>query len=150
PSRWKPLRVARVQPSDRALRCDSMTGNIVLISSEVVCRVGNLDPTFEHSMGDTDYALRAGRRGVQVWIDAGVHGTCSDNPPDGTWCDPTQPLALRWRDMMTRKGLPWRSWLTLTRRHAGLLWPLHFAWPYVKVALQSAFAIRTQPRRKLP
>lgn len=142
PSKWKPLRVTRVQPTELAQRCDSMTGNIVLVSSEAAGRVGNLDPIFEHSMGDTDYALRAVRLGVQVWVDAGVHGTCSDNSPQGTWCDPTQPFARRWRDMMTRKGLPWRSWLTLTRRHAGVLWPLHFALPYAKVVAQGSFSIR--------
>ena len=97
---------------------------------------GGFDPAFEHSMGDTDYALRASKLGVQVWVDSGVHGSCSDNPVQGTWCDSTQPLARRWRDMMTRTGLPWRSWLTLTQRHAGPLWPIHFALPYVRVVLQ--------------
>ncbi len=90
-------------------------------------------------MGDTDYALRARALGVQVWVDAGVHGSCSDNPPQGKWVDPAQSLALRWRDMNTRKGLPWRSWLVLTRRHAGPLWPIQFALPYAKVLAQGLF-----------
>ena len=142
PSRLRPLRVARLQPASQPQRCDSMTGNIVLVSAEVARRVGNVDPTFEHSMGDTDYALRAARHDVQVWIGEGVHGTCSDNPQRNTWCDASLPLRARWRDMNTRKGLPWRSWLTLTRRHGGLFWPLHFASPYVKVMLQSALRKR--------
>jgi GT2 family glycosyltransferase len=136
-SRFKPLRIERVQPSTAPQRCDSMTGNIVLIGADAARRVGNIDPVFEHSMGDTDYALRANRLGVPVWVDAGVHGTCSDNAAHGTWCDRSQPLARRWRDMMTRKGLPWRSWLALTRRHAGPLWPVHFVLPYAKVVAQS-------------
>ena len=136
PSRWRPLRIERLQPLAVAQRCESMNGNIVLIAAEVARRVGNIDAVFEHSMGDTDYALRARRCGVQVWLAAGTHGTCSDNCPAGTWCDPSQPLRARWRDMMTRKGLPWRSWLVLTRRHAGPLWPIHFASPYVKVLAQ--------------
>lgn len=148
PSRWHPLRVERLQPLAVAQRCDSMTGNIVLIPADVALRVGNIDPVFEHSMGDTDYALRARRRGVQVWVDAGTHGTCSDNSPLGTWCDTTQPLRARWRDMMTRKGLPWRSWLVLTRRHAGPLWPIHFASPYVNVIAQGLFSQPFQPRRR--
>jgi len=146
-SRWRPLRIERLQPREVAQPCDSMTGNIVLITRDVARRVGNIDPTFEHSMGDTDYALRARRRGVQVWIAAGTHGTCSDNAPQGTWCDTSQPLQVRWRDMMTRKGLPWRSWLVLTRRHAGLLWPLHFAMPYAKVLAQGVFRHAYQQRR---
>ena len=74
--------------------------------------------------------------GVQVWVDAGTHGTCSDNPPQGTWRDTSLSLRTRWRDMMARKGLPWRSWLVFTRRHAGPLWPLHFVQPYAKVLVQ--------------
>jgi GT2 family glycosyltransferase len=136
PSRLAPLRIERVQPATSPQRCDSMTGNIVLISAEAARRVGNIDPVFEHSMGDTDYALRANKLGVQVWVDAGVHGTCSYNSAQGTWCDASQPLRRRWKDMMSRKGLPWRSWLAMTRRHAGPLWPLYFALPYVKVVLQ--------------
>jgi len=136
PSRFKPLRIEAVQPADRPQRCDSMTGNIVLIAADAARRVGNIDPVFEHSMGDTDYALRAVKRGVEIWVDAGVHGTCSDNAVHGTWCDASQPFARRWKDMMSRKGLPWRSWLTLTRRHTGPLWPLYFALPYAKVVLQ--------------
>ena len=150
PSRWRPLRVERLQPPAIAQRCDSMTGNIVLIPADVALRVGNVDPVFEHSMGDTDYALRAQRHGVPIWVDAGTHGTCSDNSPVGTWCDTTQPLRVRWRDMMTRKGLPWRSWLELTRRHAGLLWPIHFVLPYAKVVGQGLLRLTRQALQPRP
>jgi len=150
-SRWKPLRVERVQPANTAQRCDSMNGNIVLLSADVARRVGNVDPVFEHSMGDTDYALRAGKLGVQVWVDAGVHGHCSANPSQGSWCDRSQPFAARWKNMHTRKGLPWRSWLALTRRHAGPLWPLYFVLPYLKVIVQSAMTphIRSTKQRSV-
>jgi hypothetical protein len=46
--------------SSQPMRCDTMTGNIVLVPADTHTLVGNLDPTFEHAMGDTDYALRAG------------------------------------------------------------------------------------------
>lgn len=147
-SKWKPLGTVRVQPGDHPQRCDSMTGNIVLISADAACSVGNIDPLFEHAMGDTDYGFRAVARGVEVWIDAGVHGTCSDNPTQGTWRDPTQPLARRWRGMLSRKGLPWRSWLAMTRRHAGPLWPFYFVQPYAKVVLQGLLRSRIKIARE--
>ena len=129
----KRTRFVRLQPANVAQRCDSMNGNIVLLSKQAVQVVGNLDPAFEHAMGDTDYALRAVKLGVQVWTAPGVHGTCSGNPRTGTYMDTNLSLRQRWKLMMGRKGLPWRSWLVLTRRHAGFMWPVYFGWPYVSL-----------------
>lgn len=130
-------RFDRVLPTEAPQACGSMTGNIVLMSAEVLACVGNLDARYEHAMGDTDFALRAGRRGVQLYLAPGVYGTCSDNPPSGTYRDRSLPLARRWRLIQQRKGLPWRSWWLFTRRHAGPLWPLHFAWPYARLVLDA-------------
>ena len=132
-SPWKRTRFIKIIPGDKPQRCDSMNGNIVLISRAAARLVGNVDPAFEHAMGDTDYALRARKVGVDVWVAPGVFGTCADNPPAGTFMDSSLPLSRRWKLMMSRKGLPWRSWLVLTRRHTGALWPLYFAWPYVRL-----------------
>jgi GT2 family glycosyltransferase len=120
--------------SDREpLRCDVMNGNCVLIPREVAARVGNLDATFEHAMGDTDYALRARRAGYTAYVAAGIVGRCTNNPSKGTFNDRSLPLSRRWALMMGRKGLPVRSWLHFTRKHGGVLWPLYFAWPYAKL-----------------
>lgn len=132
-SKLLPIKFRHVVPSDAPLKCDSMTGNIVLIPLKVAEAVGNIDHVFEHAMGDTDYALRARQMGFEVWVGAGIYGTCGDNPITGTYRDASQPLARRWQQMMGRKGLPWRSWLVLTRRHAGPLWIAYFAWPYLKM-----------------
>ena len=133
PSRLFPLQVAALPPAPEFLRCQSMTGNLVLIPADAAARVGNLDPAFEHAMGDTDYAFRAARAGVELWQAPGVLGECRANVLVGGYRDATLPLARRWRAMMHRKGLPWRSWLRFSRRHGGLLWPAHFASPYVRV-----------------
>jgi GT2 family glycosyltransferase len=127
------IRFLRIVPNDVAQRCDSMTGNIVLIPREVAQIVGNLDPVFEHAMGDTDYALRARQLGFGVWVGPGVFGSCGHNPTSGTYMDADLPLSRRWNQMMSRKGLPWRSWFVYTRRHMGLLWPLYFVWPYLSL-----------------
>lgn len=134
-SSLKRMRFARIQPTDAAQRCDAMNGNLVLVSKEAAELVGNLDPVFEHAMGDTDYALRANKLGVTVWLAPGIYGTCSNNDVAGTYMDSGIPLRRRWALMMHRKGLPWRSWLALTRRHAGPAWPIYFFWPYLSLVL---------------
>lgn len=131
----KRMRFTRIQPTDVAQRCDTMNGNLVLVSKEAAAVVGNLDPVFEHAMGDTDYALRANKLGVAVWAAPGIHGTCSNNAIVGTYMDSSLSFRRRWKLMMHRKGLPWRSWLALTRRHAGPAWFLYFVWPYLNLIL---------------
>ena len=137
PSRLRPFRVERVAPSAEPRRCDTLTGNIVLVTARAAQRAGNLDPSFEHAMGDTDYGLRARRRGVELWVAPHAHGTCAHNPVAGTYLDESLPFATRWQRMLQRKGLPWRSWLTFTRRHMGVMWPMYFAWPYAKLVARS-------------
>lgn len=132
---WRRTSFVKVQPGDQAQPCESMNGNIVFIPAESARLVGNLDPAFEHAMGDTDYALRANKLGVGVWVAPGVYGTCAHNVVSNTFMDSGLPLSKRWRQMLGRKGLPWRSWWVLTRRHAGIFWPLYFIWPYVRTVL---------------
>lgn len=130
---YLPLTLHHVQPTDQPQACETFNGNIVLIPRAVAERLGNISPEFEHAMGDTDYGLRARRAGIGIYVGAGVHGTCSGNPPTNTFKDASLSLRRRWQLMMSRKGLPWRSWLVLTRRHAGPFWPVYFSWPYVKL-----------------
>jgi len=136
-SRWRRLHFSPVWSATEPVRCDVVNGNCVLVPIELAMRVGNLDPAFEHAMGDTDYALRARQAGYGVYACSGYVGRCNGNPATGTWTDPQLALRTRWRALLSRKGLPWRSWLHFTRRHGGWLWPLYFAWPYVRVVAAS-------------
>lgn len=117
--------------------CDTFNGNVVLVPDSVVEMIGGLDGAFEHGMADYDFGLRAAAQGVQVFQAPGTVGICSRNPAVGTYLDSSIVLRDRWRAMMGKKGLPWRSWYLYTRRHAGVFWPLYFVWPYVKIVFTS-------------
>lgn len=131
-SRLRQFQYRRVWNPDQAQECRAMNGNIVLIPGAIAKRVGNLDPVFEHAMGDIDYALRARLAGFRIFVAAGVAGYCSNNPRAGTHLDRRLPLKSRWQTFTSRKGLPPRSWLHFTRRHGGVIWPLYFFMPYLK------------------
>lgn len=128
----------RVWNNSMPVPCETMNGNCVLIQLAVARRVGNLDPVYEHAMGDTDYALRAREAGVGIFVAAGVVGSCPNNPLAGSFTDDSLPWRRRWQLMLGRKGLPVRSWLHFTRRHGGWMWPLYFVWPYAKLAMSGA------------
>jgi GT2 family glycosyltransferase len=133
--RWRPFLARTVAPDGRPSEVDIINGNVVLVPNEVARRLGNLDPVFEHAMGDTDYALRARRAGIPILQTGRFVGDCARNATRGTLRDRRAPLRQRLASAFSRKGLPLRSWWTLCRRHGGALWPLHFAWGYTKVLL---------------
>lgn len=136
-SRWRRFTYRKVFDTSEAVACDTMNGNIVLIPIGVARSVGNLDPVFEHAMGDIDYGLRARRLGHPIYVAPGFVGYCSTNSPIGTHADATLLFRVRWQKMVSRKGLPPRSWMQLTRRHGGWLWPLYFGWPYARLLITS-------------
>jgi len=150
PSRLRPFNYRLVHSDRQPTPCEAIEGNCVLISRSIALRVGNLDPVFEHAMGDTDYGLRARALGIPAYVASGIVGHCSPNPRGGTYFDTSLPLRTRWKLVRSRKGLPVRSWRHFCRRHGGALWPVHFAWPYAKVlltGLRSGMGGMMRPRR---
>jgi GT2 family glycosyltransferase len=134
---WWPTTFGKVvPPATEPMRVDTFDGNIVLLSRAAAIQVGNLDPHFEHAMGDIDYGLRANRAKVSTWVAPAWHGVCDDNPVEGTYLDTTLPWRRRWALMLGRKGLPVRSWMHFNRQHSGALWPATFAWPYLRMLAQ--------------
>jgi GT2 family glycosyltransferase len=132
--RLRPLTLVRLDPQEKVQQCDTFNGNCVLISRQAAAKLGNLDPGFVHAMGDTDYGLRARKAGVPMWVMPGYAGRCvNDGSVAGGSGDRSLPLRRRFNNILSPKGLPWRPWKVLCRRHAGVLWPLYWSWPYLKI-----------------
>lgn len=128
-----------IQPVDDAPQAaTTMNGNLVLVPRSVVDEVGNLSAAFRHGIADFDYGLRARRAGAEVWVAPGFVGRCTHNARQGGWQDPTLPFAERVRKVRRPTGLPPKDWSVFLRRHAGPLWPVAWASPYVKLGLTSA------------
>jgi GT2 family glycosyltransferase len=135
--RLRPVKLVYVQPSNQPRPCETVTGNCVLIPHAVAKALGNLDPSFVHAMGDTDYGLRACAAGFPIWVMPGFAGTCSENTRKGGFYDTALPMRERLRRMRQPKGLPVTPWRVFTRRHAGACWLIYWLWPYVRVMVTS-------------
>lgn len=131
----KPTAFVKVAPQNIAVRCETMNGNCVLIPNQIARAVGGMEHKFAHAMGDLDYGLRAGYAGYQIWVMPSYAGTCSNNSSEGSFNDASLSVSERLRKMKQPKGLPLTSWRVFTQRHAGVLWPLYWLWPYAKVLL---------------
>lgn len=126
--------------SSRAIPCDTMNGNFVLVPAQVAATVGNLEMRFQHQFGDLDYGLRAKKAGFDLLVMPGYAGDCFDNPRAGTWRDPAISLARRWRHLISPKGAPLAEWTFFTRRHFGWRWSYYALSPYVKTLVSSGVA----------
>jgi GT2 family glycosyltransferase len=107
----------------------------VLIPRQIADAVGNIDQGFAHSMGDIDYGLRARKLGFSIVAMPGYAGTCDRNSMDNTHYDTELGRMDRWKKITSNKELPMKSWYILSKRHTGLLWPIYWACPYIKVLL---------------
>jgi GT2 family glycosyltransferase len=56
-----------ITPNGKLNQISRMNGNVVLIPKAVYKKLGNLDRTFHHDLGDVDYGLRAKSKGIGVF-----------------------------------------------------------------------------------
>ncbi|CAN5286115.1 hypothetical protein BH23ACT9_BH23ACT9_38260 [soil metagenome] len=131
-SSTRPLNFTRVAPADEPRGVDTMNGNCVLVPQAVVEQIGILDEGFTHGLGDFDYGLRASRAGFAVVVAPGTIGTCSRNPESPSGRPGLKAAREEWRRMMGVKAIPPSEWRRFAARHAGPLWPLYWASPYVR------------------
>ncbi|MCP3973304.1 MAG: glycosyltransferase family 2 protein [bacterium] len=127
-SRWLPTRLEQVVPHDSSpLAIDTFNGNLVHVPARAVDRIGILDPTFSHALGDLDFGFRAAKSGVSVLLAPRTYGACRRN----------EGSSHGLRTIFARKGLPIHDWFVFSRRHSMIgLWPFVFLGPYVRAALR--------------
>ena len=116
---WKDERLITDVTSECA--CDTMHGNLVLIPRYVFQQVGMNDPYYRHSLGDTDYGLRATEEGVEIWLVAGYCGICDWHTHPTVWMDPGKPLVERWKHIFTPLGNNPFEYFHYRKQHYGLL-----------------------------
>lgn len=122
-SSWHPGKLELVEDSDTIQDVDTFNANCVLVPASVRQRIGTLDPTFRHRMGDFDYGLRASESGIRVVVAPGSVGSCARNEDSGSWRAHGLTLMERFRALESPKGIPRREWRVFLRRHGA-----PFAW----------------------
>jgi GT2 family glycosyltransferase len=128
-----------VIPQAAPQKCDIFTGNIVLIPRCVFDVLGNISSQYTHSIGDTDYALRAGESGIQSWVAPGYLGTCPQNTENTKCFDSNVPIVERYRYLCSPKGLPPGEYLHFLKRHYGLLGYYYLAKLFLRVLAPDLF-----------
>lgn len=73
-------RFRRLIPNGSPQRCDIVNANILMVSSNVVYKIGIFPTCYIHGAADNDYGMRANHAGLPVLITASFCGSCdADN-----------------------------------------------------------------------
>ena len=112
-----------VEPDpDIPVSCWTFNGNLVLVPRAVWKVLGNLDPGYSHSYGDFDYGVRAVKAGITRAVAPGVLADCPRNPGVEPWRSSSQPLARRYKFLLSPKGRPPREQFRYDVRSSGFFW----------------------------
>lgn len=116
----RPLRLSLVRPCGKPQRVDALSGNIVLVSSRAEQVLGNLADDYVHIFGDNDYAFRAARHGIPVYLASEAGGSCLANSSEGSSLDTSlsrwERCKLMWK---ARKSVHARDMRTFASLHGG-------------------------------
>jgi len=74
-----------ITPNGNYQNADYCNGNCVLIPKYVFEKLGNLDPIFQHALGDFDYSLRARKKGVEIKVAPEFVGFCESHETTPKW-----------------------------------------------------------------
>ncbi len=118
PTGHKSLSGTPVVPSGQAQPCQQINGNIVLIPSFVVEKIGILSDCFTHAIGDFDYGFRALNAGIPIHVAPHYQGACSANPLPA-WCNPATSFMKRVALLNSPKGIHFSEFMVFCRRHFG-------------------------------
>jgi GT2 family glycosyltransferase len=91
-------------PNGNLQACEIINGNFVLVPYKIFDKIGNLDWTFRHAIGDFDYGLRAQKAGFDVFVASEYVGTCETNPTLPKWCLKSTPLLSRFKLLYSPLG----------------------------------------------
>lgn len=115
-SRFRPAFQIVMSQKDRVY-CDTFNANCVLLQSEVFKKLPNIDNAYTHSMGDFDYGLEAGRRGISIVVSDFFVGECNKNSDERTWHDVSLSRRERIKIKETPKGLLWKEWFYFLKKN---------------------------------
>lgn len=91
-------------PNGKLEIADIINGNCVLVPHEVYLKVGNLDWTYRHAIGDNEYSLRAKRKQILSYSTGQFVGTCSNKDGLPKWCLPETSLKERFKNLYSPLG----------------------------------------------
>jgi GT2 family glycosyltransferase len=117
--------------SESPIPCSMTNANILMVTKNVVDKIGIFDPYFIHSFADYDYTLTASKKGLPVLVCPGIGGYCI-NDHGNNWLSSKTPLTSRIKYLYSPKGLGYKQQVYYLWKHFKLQFPYYFAMLWIK------------------
>ncbi len=121
----------KVMPSDSPQPCLMSNANILLVTADVVKKIGIFDTNYIHSFADYDYTLTASKNGIPVLVCPGIGGFCV-NDHGNNWLSSNVPLKERIKYLYNPKGLGYKQQIYYLKKHFKLQYPYYFTMLWLK------------------
>lgn len=108
-------------PNGSYQNADFCNGNCVLIPKYVYKKLGNLDPIFQHALGDFDYSLRARKQGIEIKVAPDFIGYCEIHDFTPKWRSKSLNVVNRLKNLYNPlSGCYPTEYFVFDKRHNGI------------------------------
>lgn len=114
---------------------DTFNGNFVYLPRHILEKVGFLDDSFTHGIGDYDLGLRIAAQNYKLLVSPGVIGYCSRNLPEVPWLSSEISFSQRWHILHSPKGPPPLQMAKYAWKHQKLTALKYLLSPYLRISL---------------
>lgn len=125
------INTSKINPSNIPKPCSIANANILMVSIDVVKKIGILDPKYIHRFADHDYTLRASRNGIPVLVCPGYSGICV-NDHNKSWLSNNSSLKDRLKYLRSPLGLAYKEQLYYLKKNFKYQLPYYFIMLWLK------------------
>lgn len=124
---------SKIKPDGNIHECDLGNANIMMVSKNVVEKVGILSDGYAHGVADFDYTLKSKKKGMPVLVATEYCGYCK-NDHEGMYNNfDKKSLKERIDYLYSPTGIAFKSRLRFMRKFFPFRYPLFFIVGWIKV-----------------
>jgi len=124
-------KLKKILPGEEPQVINIANANILLVTKNVVEKVGIIDEHYIHRFGDYDLTLRASKQNIPVLLCPGIGGFCSKNKI-GFWMPQKSSLRERINYLYHPLGLSYNEQIYYLRKHFKFQLPYYFIMLWMK------------------
>ena len=120
-----------IDPADVPVPCTMANANILMVTKDVVDKIGIIDENYIHQFGDYDYTLTASKNGIPVLVCPGFGGYCSDDHGN-SWLKSGSTLKKRINYLYSPLGLSYKEQTYYLKKNFKYQYPYYFSMLWLK------------------